>query len=486
MIEINTPDINGEEIIARIREEVQKYKDSDFSIHGNKKGLFSPCPIFPGNDVVLSSPPLPHKAIYALSDFLVYHGPDFIDNAYNSILRRAADSQGKKVYLSKLQNGILTKIDILGRLRYSREGRNKRVPVKGLLRSFIVQSLFKIPVLGWWGRILAGILNLPIILKNIQVLECAVFTHNSLAKEQAENSREHFFALRDHVALVQEEIGERCLNLENKADREDLTKILEQINDCKFNLLDMQHRLQRILEEFRKRFSDSISQDQLAFFANEENHMMDEMYVSFEDRFRGPRDEIKERVRVYLPHVKKAVETTGCLPVLDLGCGRGEWMELLKENDIKAQGVDLNRVMVSQCHARGFDVIEADVITHLRGLNSGTLSVISGFHIVEHLPFKTVIALFDEALRVLKPGGIVIFETPNPENLLVGACSFYNDPTHQNPIPPMTLSFLAEARGFVNVEILRLNQNPSIVIEDQFLNHQFTVGQDYSVIGYRG
>jgi O-antigen chain-terminating methyltransferase len=152
---------------------------------------------------------------------------------------------------------------------------------------------------------------------------------------------------------------------------------------------------------------------------------------------------------------------------------------------INAQGVDLNRLMVAQCRELGFDVIEADLISHLRGVQAGAFSVITGFHIVEHLPFRTVITLFDEAFRILGPGGIIIFETPNPENLLVGACSFYTDPTHERPIPPATLSFLIEARGFVNVQVLRLNPNSSIHSEDPFINHYFTVGQDYSVIGFK-
>ncbi|MFA7184608.1 MAG: methyltransferase domain-containing protein, partial [Victivallales bacterium] len=484
MIEMDTPEVNTEEIMARIREEVQKYNDRDFSGPDNQKALFPPCPMFSDSDTVSCAPPLPHKEIYAVSDFPVYHDSDFIDNAYAAILRREADPRGKKFYLSKLRNGTLTKTDILGRLRYSGEGRNKRVVVKGLLRSFIVQSLFKLPVLGWGLRILAGVLNLPTILKNIQAIECAVFVQKQLAEEQAEKAGVRLVELRDHVAGLQEEIdrvladqmremGEITGRIDKKADRDALTEILRQIKDHKLSILDMQRRVQLLLEEARKRFPEPMSDRQLAAFADEADHLFDAMYVNFEDRFRGAREDIKDRVKVYLPYVRQAVEATGNLPVLDVGCGRGEWLELLGENDIEARGLDLNRVMVSECRELGLDAREADVIDHLKGLKAGCLSVISGFHIVEHLPLKTVIALFDEALRVLKPGGIVIFETPNPENLLVGACGFYTDPTHKRPIPPVTLSYLVEARGFMNVEVLRLNQNPSIHIEDPFLNEQF-------------
>ena len=176
-------------------------------------------------------------------------------------------------------------------------------------------------------------------------------------------------------------------------------------------------------------------------------------------------------------------EHTGAAPVLDVGCGRGEWLGLLKENNITAKGLDFNDVMVNKCRDAGLAVVRSDAVAYLRGLESESLGMITGFHIVEHLPFTTMMALLDESLRVLKPGGMVIFETPNPENIMVGACSFYTDPSHINPIPPATLSFLVEDRGYENIEVLRLHPNESVHVEDPLLNHYFTIGQDYAVIG---
>jgi O-antigen chain-terminating methyltransferase len=217
----------------------------------------------------------------------------------------------------------------------------------------------------------------------------------------------------------------------------------------------------------------------------QEEHLFDALYLNFEDRFRGTEKDIKERVKVYLPHVQNACKNTSDTTLLDVGCGRGEWLKLLKENHIAATGLDLNGVMVEKCRDAGLEVVQADVLTYLRSLEGNTLSVITGFHIVEHLPFDTMISLFDESLRVLKPGGMVVFETPNPENLMTGACDFYTDPSHKNPIPPHTLSYLVEARGFADIEILRLHPDDSIRIEDPFLNYYFTIGRDYAVIGFK-
>lgn len=484
MIETNTPGIDTDGILARIREEVEQYNHMDFSPKHGGQVHFSPCPVFSVGESS-AEPSLPLKDCYGLNELLGFHNAAFIDNAYAAILRREPDPQGKMNYLSRLRSGLLTKVDILGRLRYSREGRNKNVAVKGLLGSFMVHSLFKVPVLGWGVRLVTAVLTLPTILKTVQAIECAAHQED----ENTVTTRKNMVELGDHVAIFQDEIrgllAEKIELLDAKADKKEAADLLGQVQEHKREILDMQHRLQLLLEAAQKRVSEPISAADLQVFATEDDHLLDAMYVNFEERFRGSRQEIKDRIRVYLPHVQKSVDACGNLPVLDVGCGRGEWLEFLSENGIKAQGLDLNRVMVSQCRELGLDVIEADAIAFLRGLETGSLSVLSGFHIVEHLPFRTVIALFDEAFRVLAPGGMVVFETPNPENIMVGACTFYTDPTHERPIPPVTLSYLVEARGFSRVEILRLNLNPWIQIEDPFLNSQFAVGQDYSVMGFK-
>jgi len=230
------------------------------------------------------------------------------------------------------------------------------------------------------------------------------------------------------------------------------------IQEHKRSLLDQQRRLGLLLEEARKRLPAPLDQEQLATFAGEVDHLLDAMYVTFEDRFRGDRADIKQRVTVYLPVIEKAGVGAPETPIVDLGCGRGEWLELLKERGFTARGVDLNRIMVNECRERGFEVVESDALRYLREQPDGSLGAVTGMHIIEHLPLNTLVALLDETLRALRPGGVAIFETPNPENLVVGACNFYMDPTHRNPMPPMMTRFLVEARGFVRVEIRRMNQ----------------------------
>lgn len=184
-------------------------------------------------------------------------------------------------------------------------------------------------------------------------------------------------------------------------------------------------------------------------------------YFEFETRFRGARNQIKERLLPYLPYVRTAVgrsvESARCV---DIGCGRGEWLDLLREQEIPAVGIDIDASMVLYCRDLGHEVIHEDAILWLGAQPAQSIDVLSGFQIAEHLPFDLLIQLLDQALRVLKPKGVLILETPNPENLQVGACNFYYDPTHQRPLPPPVFAFLAEQRGFKRAEILRLNPYP--------------------------
>ncbi len=211
-------------------------------------------------------------------------------------------------------------------------------------------------------------------------------------------------------------------------------------------------------------------------------------YRAFEDRYRGSRATIKQRVRVYLPFVTPLLALYPAASTVDLGCGRGEWLELLQEAGFSPQGVDLDEYMLQACVERGLPARQGEAVGYLRSLESASQGIVSGFHIAEHMAFADLQALVVEALRVLKPGGLLILETPNPENLVVGASSFYLDPTHLRPLPPLLLSFLPEQVGYARVKILRLQASFDLGSDNEISLFDVLdgVSQDYAVVAQKG
>jgi SAM-dependent methyltransferase len=260
--------------------------------------------------------------------------------------------------------------------------------------------------------------------------------------------------------------------------------------DIKLNLVDQERRLGLLLEEARKRLPAPISSGQIKTMLAEEDHVLDAMYAEFEDIFRGTRADIMQRQSIYIPIVREAGAGEKSTPIVDLGCGRGEWLELLRDSGLGARGVDLNRIFLQRCRDLNLEVVESDAITFLRDAKRNSLGAVTSFHLIEHLPHKSLIAMLDAAFRALRPGGLVILETPNPRNLQVASCNFYMDPTHRHPLPPELMQFVLEARGFVNVVIKELHpygaenfaaDGPAKI--NEILNRFLFSSQDYAVIG---
>jgi SAM-dependent methyltransferase len=218
--------------------------------------------------------------------------------------------------------------------------------------------------------------------------------------------------------------------------------------------------------------------------SKEEDRLLDALYASFEDKFRGERDEIRQRLEVYVPALRDA----GIIgDVLDVACGRGEWLQLLNDEGIQARGVDHNRIFVEECRRGGLDVVEEDALVHLRSLSAESLNTVTAFHLVEHLEFEVLIKLLDESIRILRRGGLLIIETPNPENFMVGSYSFYTDPTHRNPIPSQTLQFLLESRGLASINVMKLRPWDAAKIEGDSeiikrFNEYFYSAPDYGIV----
>lgn len=271
--------------------------------------------------------------------------------------------------------------------------------------------------------------------------------------------------------------------------RAEIEKVYQQLQHTRTELALQGRRMALILEEARRRLPGAFDRQQLEIIATEEQHKLDALYAELEDKFRGSHEEIKERFRTYLPYIKSLIITDD-MPVVDLGCGRGEWLELLKEEGYRALGIDTNSVLLDRCRARGLEVVDSDALQYLRGLPDNSLSAVTGFHIIEHLEIEVLMKLLDEIVRVLHPGGMVIFETPNPENVLVGSNYFYFDPTHRNPLPSLLMNFLLTSRGLHRIEVMNLHAWDQARIGGKNaltarFNELFYGPMDYAIAGWK-
>lgn len=194
-------------------------------------------------------------------------------------------------------------------------------------------------------------------------------------------------------------------------------------------------------------------------------------YVAFEDVFRGPEEVILQRQQAYLPFLAAHA------PVLDLGCGRGEMLRLLRTEGIAARGVDADPGMVRRCLQRDLPVVEAEALSHLRGLPDGCLGAVFTAQLIEHLPQELLADFLAQCHRVLAPEGVLIAETVNP-HCPMGLKNFWLDLTHRNPIFPEVAVLLCRQAGFQRARTLLPGGSGS-------LSDDLVGCPDYAVVAYK-
>lgn len=389
---------------------------------------------------------------YHVNDLLRYHDRAFVEAAHRAILKRSPDQAEFLRDLKRLRTGYFNKIDLLADLRFSTEGKAKNVQVDGLLVPAIVRRLGQLPLVGYPIRLAIALLRLPNQLRDQREFAGYMLAQN---QELADFINVMSVRLVEQAAAERAEITERQRNYESVAGT---------------RLDELREGIFKEIAGVRFRIGDVTDQK------------LDPLYAALEDRFRGSREEITERFKEYLPYVKDNV------PVIDLGCGRGEWLEVLHYSGIEARGVDSNSLQVEQCRRRGFDATEGDFLLYLKNLSAESAGAITGFHIIEHLSFNALVALLNEVMRVLRPGGIVIFETPNPENVVVGSHYFYLDPTHRHPLPRELMEFVFKHQGLGDIEVLNLHPWDSGRVAGEGplaerFNGYFYGPMDYAIIG---
>lgn len=225
-------------------------------------------------------------------------------------------------------------------------------------------------------------------------------------------------------------------------------------------LEDLESELARLRGELHPRLyvddparllrSDSDGRTWLGFEADSADSSLEQQsgYSGFEDVFRGPPSRIKQFLRPYLPLLD------GHAPVLEIGCGQGEMLDLLNDRGIAARGIDIDASMVQRARAAGHEVIEGDAVTYLcRAVAAGSLGAVFCAQVVEHIPWPDLRSLLEASRHALTPGGVLIAETVNP-HCLSSLKAFWLDPTHQHPIFPEALIVFAQQAGFSSGRIV--------------------------------
>lgn len=486
MAELSSSDLNVERIMYDIRETVARQSNGTPTVSAGAPAVFSANPAsLNGDSLRLQSPfqPKPDNH-YHVKDLLRFHGVDFIRNAYLALLLREPDEAGMAHYMEALASGYFNKIDILDSLSASPEGRRNNVRIDGLALPVVVRRLGRIPIIGYVVRLMIAVVRLPRQIQHQNQFEFYLWPQlQRMADYQNQSRRE--------ATETTAQISSQLLDLsQHHATLSQHHETLSQHHETLLQHHETLSQHHQTLSTRQAEFGNAVDsrfaefEQELESLTADWDPKLDGLYASFEDRFRGEREEVQRRLEVYLPLLIEAGITNG---VLDIACGRGEWLRSLQSNNIVGRGVDRNRVFIEECRQSGLNVTEADALVHLQELPANSLNVVTSFHFVEHLPFEVLIKLVDEIERVLKPGGLVILETPNPENFMVGSFSFYADPTHRNPIPSETLEFLLESRGFSDTKVWKLRPWEAAKLEGESelirrFNEFFYCAPDYAVI----
>jgi O-antigen chain-terminating methyltransferase len=382
-------------------------------------------------------PRLVVKDQYHLSELLAFSDAEFIDAAYRAILHRDPDERGFNHYLQVLRGGGSPKVLILRDFLETREGQATGVRVQGL---FLPALLDK-----WRRKRFVG----PMFAWVHAVLRLGTQADRQ-ATHEAKNDQE-IQELGRLVNEVSEHLMDRIISMK--------AQFTGQVAPSEFDALKNEHdstnlRVARLETELERAFAESGPKGAPG--------VLDSFYAAFEDHFHEDRSLVRARLELYLALVREAGAGTADAPVVDVGCGRGEWLDVLRECGLIGRGIEVNRVFIDMCRTRGLEVFEGDVIEILRGMPNGSAGAITSMHGIEHLPLERAIVLLDEARRVLRPHGLIILDAPNPENRSVGHQWFYMHPTRRNPLPPEALRWIVESRGFSDVRIERM-----VIAQDQ-------------------
>jgi O-antigen chain-terminating methyltransferase len=474
----NNPDIDFEELNRRLAEELARYHSEGQT---RNLPLFDPAP--PANALGL---PMSWERLVTLEDDALVRA------AYQFLLGRPADPAGAAHWGSQLRRGI-DKFEVLATLRYSAEGKRHAAQTHGLRRARLKAMVRRIPVLGNMLFSLYGIARTEARHQSYTVRLRQLETQQ---RAQSQSQEALHRQMQHEIQTLRQLLEERNQTVQNE-----FGQLSAQVQQQHRQVTAWQQDMDRRAQEARMRINQLESVDSTATTTAARDKIKtalpapscipDSFYLAFENRFRGDAETIRSRLAYYLPLLDDCKPLHDGLPAVDIGCGRGEWLKMLPVTSQRI-GVDLNATNIQTCMEQGLDAVQDDALNWLARQPKDSLALISAFHVIEHLSFEQLNMLLDHCQRVLAPGGMIIFETPNPENLVSAATHFYTDPTHVHPLPPAFTEFMVQYKGFQETRIHRLNPIPReyALNEDSEVARRCDVlfygPQDYAVTAIKG
>ena len=412
-----------------------------------------------------------------LAELLAADDTEYVHLVFRTFLDRSPNAREQKEGEARLRSGehkLHFAVDIAA------DRSTDNITTSDLASARRRMALERLPGIGGLTRFCRSLLGLP------GSRRALLATQQQLAALRADNQllRNQLEATAIELVAAQERQREDSADLSATQDtaRE---RLADNVAKDLASLRDRQAQLESALQRHVP-----AGRDEGASGDSDGTPVDDDFYIAFEDYFRGSREAICQRLEYYLPVIDSTLPPTLAeAPMADIGCGRGEWLQLMTARGYDITGIDLNDRNVENCRARGLNAIRANGLQWLRQRDSQSLGLISSFHVIEHMTLAQLNSLLIEALRCLAPGGLIILETPNPQNLLTAAHRFYTDPTHRNPIPPELCEFLLTYKGFTDVNVHPLHPGERVFEGDSALentlNRHFSGPQDYAVVATR-
>jgi SAM-dependent methyltransferase len=319
--------------------------------------------------------------------------------------------------------------------------------------------------------------------RDISLAEVTTTVKSSLPKFFNRLLRKQNKVNRYIISALRNVVNSQLENMQIIKEKETETEM--KLRDHSWSLIDLSTKVNELIGQVE---SDLHHNKNLAYGV--EDNEFASFYLAYQNKFRGSVDEISKKLEVHVPIVVEAKNKSNeeLFKAMDLGCGRGEWLSLLLEKGIEVIGVDSNPSLIHECKSKNLSVEEGDALTRLNDQTDNSLHFLSAFHLIEHLDFQSQFSLIKNAYRVLKPGGVFLYETPNVHNIDVGASGFFHDPTHIRPIHWTMGQFIADYVGFLPPEIKFLNCDPSFENDDcnkEEIKLRLHGPRDYALIAHK-